>query len=432
MQLSLFALSFGALAAGLSAGLQLTAPRNAQSTAPASVASPGAEAFRPLPIACADSIRDQANPGSCLQATSVPTPGMLFPPPHDGGVDNVSGGKNSFIGGGSQNTTSGSHATIGGGQLNTADSLSTVGGGSFNHASSLGTIGGGQGNTAADLGTVGGGGLNTASGPWSTIAGGYFNLSLGQWSFVGGGYGNTASSDGSVSGGQYNSAGERASVGGGVANSAFGYESTISGGGFNYASGQHATVAGGRENRAGGNFSFAAGRRAKANHAGSFVWGDGQNVDKTSSAADQFNVYASGGARIFSNAAGSAGVLLAPGGGSWSSVSDRAAKENLAPVDAREVLERVCALPISTWNFRTQDASIRHMGPMAQDFRAAFGLGASDRTLDTIDTDGVALAAIQGLSSRMDEWIAAKEAEIAELREANTVLARRLASLESR
>ena len=161
-----------------------------------------------------------------------------------------------------------------------------------------------------------------------------------------------------------------------------------------------------------------AGRIAKAMHAGAFVWGDSQNVAKLSSAVDQFNVYASGGTRIFSDAAGTAGVLLAPGGGSWSSVSDRACKENVAPIDARDVLERLRALPLSTWNFKTQDASVRHMGPIAQDFHALFGLGPSPTTIDTIDADGVALAAIQGLSDlvrEQNERIVALEARLATL-----------------
>ncbi len=57
---------------------------------------------------------------------------------------------------------------------------------------------------------------------------------------------------------------------------------------------------------------------------------------------------------------------------------------------------------------------------MAQDFHAAFGLGVSDKLIDTIDPDGVALAAIQGLHDLVQERdavIAKNEAEIAELRE---------------
>ena len=48
------------------------------------------------------------------------------------------------------------------------------------------------------------------------------------------------------------------------------------------------------------------------------------------------------------------------------------------------------------------------MGPMAQDFYAAFGLGADDRHIVTVDADGVALAAIQGLRDMLRE----KDAEI--------------------
>ena len=70
-------------------------------------------------------------------------------------------------------------------------------------------------------------------------------------------------------------------------------------------------------------------------------------------------------------------------------------------------------IPIATWNYKAQDESVRHMGPMAQDFHAAFGLGVSDKLIDTIDPDGVALAAIQGLNALVRE----KDAEIAELRE---------------
>ncbi len=85
------------------------------------------------------------------------------------------------------------------------------------------------------------------------------------------------------------------------------------------------------------------------------------------------------------------------GGGSWSSVSDRNLKENFAPVEGQSLLARLNEIPIETWNYKTQDDSIRHLGPMAQDFRAAFGLGSDDKHITTVDADGVALAAIQEL-----------------------------------
>jgi hypothetical protein len=52
------------------------------------------------------------------------------------------------------------------------------------------------------------------------------------------------------------------------------------------------------------------------------------------------------------------------------------------------------------------------MGPTAQDFRAAFGLGPNDTTISVVDADGVALAAIQGAAAK----IATLEADNASLR----------------
>ena len=83
--------------------------------------------------------------------------------------------------------------------------------------------------------------------------------------------------------------------------------------------------------------------------------------------------------------------------GTFSNPSDRARKENLEPIDPTEVLEQVAALPIRRWNFIRDAEDTPHLGPMAQDFFAAFGLGADERYIATVDADGVALAAIQGL-----------------------------------
>ena len=91
-------------------------------------------------------------------------------------------------------------------------------------------------------------------------------------------------------------------------------------------------------------------------------------------------------------------------------------------------LERLVSIPIETWNYKTQDPSIRHMGPMAQDFYAAFGLGVDDKHISTVDADGVALAAIQGLYELVKE----KDAQIAKQQEQITQLSERLAALEAR
>jgi hypothetical protein len=99
--------------------------------------------------------------------------------------------------------------------------------------------------------------------------------------------------------------------------------------------------------------------------------------------------------------------------------SDRALKANFGTVDAADMLRRVQELPISTWNYTRDDPSVRHIGPMAQDFAATFGVGGDDRHIHPIDGQGVALVAIQGLA-----------ALVADLGAANARLAARMAALE--
>ncbi|MCH8066745.1 MAG: tail fiber domain-containing protein, partial [Chloroflexi bacterium] len=121
---------------------------------------------------------------------------------------------------------------------------------------------------------------------------------------------------------------------------------------------------------------------------------------------------AAGGTRIFSNAAASVGVSLAAGGNSWAVISDRNVKANFDAVDGRDVLDQLASIPIETWNLKSQDESIRHIGPMAQDFYAAFDVGENNTHITTSDADGVALAAIQGLYELAQE----QESQIAALK----------------
>jgi hypothetical protein len=193
---------------------------------------------------------------------------------------------------------------------------------------------------------------------------------------------------------------------------------TIGGGRENLVSGPHGVVPGGDWNVASTN-SFAAGHRAKATHTGAFVWADATEADVASTTGNQFVARASGGVVFYSNPGMSSGVFLYPGGGAWGTLSDRNAKENVEPVDGRAVLDKLCAVPLATWNYKTQDKSIRHIGPMAQDFAAAFGVGEDDKHIATVDADGVALAAIQGLNRKVEEQrsqLEQKQTEITELR----------------
>jgi hypothetical protein len=108
-------------------------------------------------------------------------------------------------------------------------------------------------------------------------------------------------------------------------------------------------------------------------------------------------------------------------------LSDRDLKENFAPVDAQAVLAKVVALSLATWNYKSQDADIRHLGPTAQDFKAAFGLGETDRGITGVDADGVALAAIQGLHQLLKQ----KERQVEALQTGLATVQKRLAALES-
>lgn len=88
-------------------------------------------------------------------------------------------------------------------------------------------------------------------------------------------------------------------------------------------------------------------------------------------------------------------------GTTFITTSDRNAKENFNSISPAEVLAKVAELPISEWNFKT-DTQTTHIGPMAQDFYAAFGVGSDDKHIATVDADGVAFAAIQGLNQKLE------------------------------
>jgi endosialidase-like protein len=105
--------------------------------------------------------------------------------------------------------------------------------------------------------------------------------------------------------------------------------------------------------------------------------------------------------------------------------SSRAIKEELRPVDSRTVLRRVLDLPITSWQYKA-DPKVRHVGPMSEDFFAAFKVGSDDKGISVTDSAGVALAAIQGLHQEL----AARDAEIATLRARLEELAARLEELK--
>ncbi len=350
-----------------------------------------------------------------------------------GGFGNVIQAPESFIGAGYGNAiqVNALHSLIGGGNLNTIqpDAEGAI-------------IVGGTGNTVL-AGVSGalivGGFENTNAGVNSTIGGGVFNFTSGPGSVIGGG-----GYDGTDLGG----------------NIASGAASTVSGGFLNAADGNFATVPGGYANIAGGTYSFAAGQQAQALHQGSFVWADSQSAPFASTGNDQFCIRAQGGLQLTGSdtatlmtvtgfgltvgdgfntlmAVTSSGLTVGGGfnplmevnssgltvRGTFVSSSDRNLKENFQSIHPREVLEKVAALPVTKWNYKA-DAGTRHIGPMAQDFHAAFNIGPDERHIAVIDEDGVALAAIQGLNQKLEErdqkleaYVKIKDAEIQQLKQ---------------
>ena len=111
------------------------------------------------------------------------------------------------------------------------------------------------------------------------------------------------------------------------------------------------------------------------------------------------------------------GCSLGVGASAWSALSDRTVKTNVSVLSPGELVavadDLAVRVPVSTWQYSNHlwseggaknasrpGSSPRRLGPMAQDVAAAFGVGGSDTRIDTIDADGIVLAAIQGSGQR--------------------------------
>ncbi len=144
-----------------------------------------------------------------------------------------------------------------------------------------------------------------------------------------------------------------------------------------------------------------------------FVYADASSTAATTPLiAYQFVVRASGGVVFYTDSLNTVGVTLFPGGGSWSVVSDRNKKTNISEVDPESILMGIENLKIDTWNYRSQSRSIRHIGPMAQDFNKQFHFGENAITISGVDMDGVILAGIKALNARVDGFREINELEL--------------------
>jgi hypothetical protein len=346
--------------------------------------------------------------------------------------------------------------------------FATVGGGRGNRAAGLWTvIAGGTANTATATGSsVLGGIANQALGQSATIGGGDSNRSTASYSTVGGGADNEA-------------LGAHSTIGGGDSVRTTGVAATVPGGRFSCAGGDYSFAAGHDANTRYGNeaFDIACNSGSTSGDAngdeGTFVWADSTPAagSLTSTGPNQFIVRASGGVMINTNALPgasddlvlktratgndpdvdiklltrsnksaavyvrdntgalyiglpdltsgapfletSAGAFLS-NGGVWTNASSRELKEAFARVDTGDILARVLALPISTWQYKTSTEG-RHLGPVAEDFKQAFGLAGDGRSIPTVDADGVALAAIQGLNAKLEDENAALRVQLDEV-----------------
>ena len=347
-----------------------------------------------------------------------------------------------FLGCGENNSiqSDANHAFLGGGFANTIQSGandSFLGSGEFNTIQSSADdsfLGGGLGNSIQGAAT-------------SSFLGGGCGNSILQWayySFIGGGEFNT--------------------------NARFASFSVVPGGDYNYAGGQNSFAAGHRAKanydgdfvwadsqdmdfdatatnqfcvRAAGGVQFITANTGVSIAGGLIVSPGSGTLTVTNDSGVIPGLVADGGGapghlrfrnalEIFPNFArtasgyldvrdtnGTATITLNGANGSVTALSltqtsDRNAKENFRSVSAGEILAKVAALPISEWNYK-QDTSAAHIGPMAQDFYAAFAVGPDDKHITTVDESGVALAAIQGLNEKLEKENAELKARLEKL-----------------
>jgi hypothetical protein len=118
--------------------------------------------------------------------------------------------------------------------------------------------------------------------------------------------------------------------------------------------------------------------------------------------------------------------------------SSRKTKDNFHMLSGEDVLAKLRALPVSTWNYTSEGAQVRHAGPMAEDFYKAFGLGVGDTSIGVQDLGGVTLAAVKALEARTAELqhktaeLEQLRAELTQLRTTNASLEQRLSNIEQR
>ncbi len=391
--------------------------------------------------------------GSILNTVGAGSEGVTIA----GGSFNVVGTNSAFgtIGGGSNNRigTNSFNSTIAGGSEHSIMSRSpyaTIAGGRLNDIdtnSAFSSIGGGFDNNVASssrLATIAGGQLNTigTNSPASTIGGGDSHKIApnSEFATIPGGFRNSATNFAFAAGTQAKANHTGAFVW--ADSQPVDFPSTTNNqvrfrasGGLEVVGGSSAPALKFSAARV-GDFNASVGLALNTNASGNSApalrvvnqGGNSQEGALSVSAAGTGFIAKFGNSSVF--------VSTLTTNGTWSALafnptSDRAAKENFTAVKPIEVLEKVAALPMARWTYKAAPG-VEHLGPVAQDFHAAFGLnGDDDKHIATVDADGVALAAIQGLNEKVERRIKEeaelrgslearlqqKDAEISELKE---------------
>lgn len=244
---------------------------------------------------------------------------------------------------------------------------------------------------------------------YNTIASGMYSVSFGQ-ACSASGEGSFAAGKGTISSGLYSfAAGENPEAQGnyGVAIGRGGKANALGAVAIGYHPEVYASYGLGLGNYVlvTGTNGVAMGYHAQAIHPGAFVFSDESTpVSNTpSTAANQFMVKASGGSIFYTNSTMTTGVTLPAGGGSWSTLSDRNSKENIVYADPMSYLFLLDSIDVYSWNYKSQDSSILHIGPMAQDFYQVFNFGNDSTSINSGDFDGLNLVLLKALYIRTEE-----------------------------
>lgn len=272
------------------------------------------------------------------------------------------------------------------------------------------TLASGEKSTALGYNTVADGQYSTATG-WSSRAAGKSSTAMG--------YIARAVGEGSFAVGIDTYAS-------GLGSAAIGHRSQANGGGSMalgesvWAKGDHSTAIGfeasatgsnaralGYLTDASGNSSTAMGNFVStANHEGAFIVGDYPPAGGILSVRkdNEFMAVFAGGYTLYTTRDTNQGVYMNGGTSGWTNISDRNKKENFRSIDGEELLSKIRSMSIAEWNYKNSDPSIKYMGPVAQDFYAAFRLGGTDSLgINSICIDGVNMAAVHALERRTTE-----------------------------